>query len=121
MLTLRQTLYIFFGVAALVGILTGTSLHYASGFIASVLKIDSRAEEGQAKSLAEYRAERQEKLENEARSLALPQVALTQPKPGGAMKDEYGDRLKQDKGQQRKKGIIPSTILEEDDSSEDAF
>jgi len=120
LLTLHQTLYIFFGVAALVGLVTGTGLHYASGFIASVLKIDSRAEERQARSIAEYRARRQEQLEKEARSPMLPQVALSQPQVGGAMKEEYHEWLRQDKGLQGKKGLIPSTILEEDDSS-DAF
>jgi hypothetical protein len=103
----------------LVGIATGTGLHYASGFIASVLKINIRAEERQARSIAEYRASRQEQLEKEARSPMLPQVTLSQPKMGGAMKEEYSDWLRQDKGLQGKKGLIPSTILEEDDSSDE--
>jgi len=103
----------------LVGIATGTGLHYASGFIASVLKINIRAEERQARSIAEYRASRQEQLEKEARSPMLPQVTLSQPKVGGAMKEEYRDWLRQDKGLQGKKGLIPSTILEEDDSSDE--
>lgn len=49
----------------------------------------------------------------------LPQVTLSQPKVGGAMKEEYSDWLRQDKGLQGKKGLIPSTILEEDDSSDE--
>lgn len=49
----------------------------------------------------------------------LPQVTLSQPKMGGAMKEEYSDWLRQDKGLQGKKGLIPSTILEEDDSSDE--
>ena len=120
-LTTSQTLYIFFGVAALVGIVTGTGLHYASGFMASVLNIDSRAEERQVRSVAEYRAKRQEKRKKEARSPVLPEIGLSQPKPGGAMREEYSEWLKQNKGVRRKKGVIPSTILEEDDSSEDGF
>lgn len=83
-----------------------------------MLEIDSHAEERQAKSLAEYRMERQKRIEEESHSPALPEISLSQPKIGGAMKDEYADWLKQDKSLQRKKGLIPSTILEEDDSSD---
>ena len=119
-LTTSQTLYIFFGVAVLVGTVTGTGLHYASEFIAPLLNIDSRAEERQVRSVAEYRAKRKEKRE-EARSPVLPEIRLSQPKPDDAMRKEYSEWLKQNKGARRKKGGIPSTILEEDDSSEDGF
>lgn len=103
--------------------ITGTSLHYITGFIASALKIDTRAEERQARSVAEQRAKRQEKREKEeeVRSPALPTVRLSQPGQPitkDAMKNEYTEWLKQDQGKRRRKGGIPSTILEEDDSSD---
>lgn len=64
-----ETLYIFFGVATLVGIITGTSLHYLSVFLASALKIDDRPEEKQIKS-AEG---------NQARKLGKPEARGPRP------------------------------------------
>ena len=98
--------------------ITGTSLHYITGFIASALKIDNRAEERQARTLVEQRVKRQEqKREIQARSPALPSVGTSQRKIESPPKDDYSEWLKQ-KGQRRRKSGIPSTILEEDDSSD---
>lgn len=100
--------------------LTGTCLHYASGFMASILNIGSRPEETN-RSLAEYRAARRRKDEKRAKSPALPKVKMDQPYIGGGLKDEYEEWLKQGINRQSKKGLVPSTILEEDDSSEDGL
>lgn len=58
-----ETLYIFFGVATLVGIITGTSLHYVSTFLASVLKIDGRPQERRARNVEGSEVGKLEKLE----------------------------------------------------------
>ena len=66
-------------------------------------------------------ARKLEKLEARESRSKLSQIRSNQPIIGGAMKNEYAEWLKQDKSQQRRKGLIPTTILEEDDSSGDAF
>ena len=66
--------------------------------------------------------DRARKLENLEAQEPMPKLfRLTSDQPKIGMKDEYAEWLKQDISQQRKKGLIPTTILEEDDSSEDAF
>lgn len=56
-----QTLYIFLGVAVLVGILTGTSLHYASSYLIAFLSLEKRPEQQRGRTLASYRRDKQDK------------------------------------------------------------
>ncbi len=73
-----QTLYIFLGVAVLVGALTGTSLHYASGLIVSLLRLKSQPEEQRGRTLASYRQEKRDKRQNNP-SLKLSYYGLGGP------------------------------------------
>ena len=102
------------------GVATGTGLHYASGFMTSTLNLESQPGEGIPRSLTDYRAARRKKQQKSAKPSELPKVEMHQPRNGG-LKSEYDDWLKQDMVQQSKKGLIPSTILEEDDSSDNGF
>lgn len=88
--------------------------------MASILNIESR-QEVDRRSLEDYRAARQKKKAERSKSSASPNVEMRQPKIGGGLKDEYDEWLKQDISQHSKRGLIPSTILEEDDSSENGF
>ena len=88
--------------------------------MASILNIESRRE-ADGRSLEDYRAARQKKKITRSKSPALPRVEMDQPKIGGVLKDEYDEWLKQDISQHSRRGLIPSTILEEDDSSENGF
>ncbi|KAK3169451.1 hypothetical protein OEA41_008834 [Lepraria neglecta] len=115
-----ETLYIFFGVAVLIGVLTGTSLHYASGFIISVLNLESQREEPRGRTLASFRRNKQRKMEDPPLKLepkfgGLPMIDLTP-------KEEYmeWEWSKQGRGKGRNGLIPPNTILEED-STEDGF
>jgi len=109
-----ETLYIFFGVATLVGLLTGTALYYCSGFIVATLRLD-KLPEYQGRTLTSYRAEKRAKEARKPR-IHTPKVSAP-PRPGGALKDEYAEWLSQDKGEGNK-GLLSTTILEEEDSSE---
>lgn len=71
--------------------------------------------------MTEYRAAMRKKQEKSLRSPALPKIEMHQPIIGGGLKSEYDEWLKQDMAQQSRKGLIPSTILEEDDSSDNGF
>ena len=111
-----QTLYIFFGVAVLVGVITGTSLHYVYSFISSLLDLEGQPEEHRGRTLASYRREKQQKADDplvkvETRGGGLPMSDVTP-------KEEYRDWewSKQDRGK-RRNGLI-NTILEEDSTDD---
>ncbi|MCJ1382900.1 hypothetical protein MMC17_006013 [Xylographa soralifera] len=113
-----ETLYIYFGVAVLVGILTGAILHYSIKFLVRNLGIDRIAEE-RGRTLSSYRAEKTEKQAEKIRQ-TLPKVALRPMRLDTGLKEEYSDWLKKDKGFGTK-GLLSTTILEEEDSSEAGF
>lgn len=111
-----QTLYIFFGVAVLVGVITGTSLHYVYSFISSLLDLEGQPEERRGRTLASHRREQQPKAEDplikiETRGGELPMSDVTP-------KEEYRDWewSKQSRGKKRN-GLI-NTILEEDSTDD---
>ena len=111
-----QTLYIFFGVAVLVGVITGTCIHYAYSFISSLLDLMGQPEEQRGRTLASYRRQQQQKAEDplvkvEARGGGLPTGDVTP-------KEEYRDWewSKQSRGKKRD-GLI-NTILEEDSTDD---
>lgn len=104
----------------MVGVLTGTSLHYASAFLMSLLNLDSRHGEPRGRSLSSYRAEKRRRLGRDS----LPKVKQTGILPigDGNLKEEIvgWKRSNEDRGRHRN-GLIPNTILEEEDSTEDGF
>ncbi|MCJ1282999.1 hypothetical protein MMC26_002326 [Xylographa opegraphella] len=113
-----QTLYIYFGVAALVGICTAAVLHYSMTFLVRNLGIDRIAEE-RGRTLSSYRAE---KTAREAEKLrqTLPKVGFKRIRLDSGVKEEYSDWRKPGKGFGIK-GLLSTTILEEEDSSEAGF
>ena len=104
-----------------VGILTGTSLHYVSGFMVSVLRLEVQSQANQGgRSLANYRAEKLErevKKEDPLEKLVRESKAL--PRDDSALANELKDWqwAKEKRGRSRN-GSMPNTILEEEDSSE---
>lgn len=121
----QQTLYIYFGVAIVVGALTGTSLHYFSTFVITALQLERTREEKPGRSVAPYRAEKVEKQAKKGplRKLLLP--GRTRLKSDVAVKNELQDwqigNEERGRGRNGRNGLIPNTILEEDDSSEVGF
>ena len=82
-----------------------------------MLKLD-KAPAQPGRTLASYRAEKPKKQAAKAK-MTMPLIEAT-PRVEGALKEEYSDWLRQEKGQ-GKKGLLSTTILEEDDSSEAGF
>ena len=111
-----QTLYIFFGIAALVGIVTGTSLHYVSSFIISMLDLDRSTEEQRGQSLASYRVEKQERAHVETPILESRQKQRLHNNDLG-LREEYMDWNTIKRGREQV-GIRINTIVEEEDSSD---
>ena len=111
-----QTLYIFFGVAVLIGVISGTSVHYVYSFMSSLLDLEGQPEEHRGRTLASHRREKQQKAEDllvkvETRGGGLPLNDVTP-------KEEYRDWewSKQSRGKKRN-GLI-NTILEEDSTDD---
>lgn len=116
---LLQTLYIFLGIAALVGFVTGTSLHYFSCFIISVLNLDSSPGEQRGRTLAAYRADKQERRDAQDPIMKLRQDAEAFRRNDLGSMEDYSkwNASEQDRG--RGVSRIIDTILEEEDSSDD--
>ncbi len=117
-----QTLYIFFGVATLVGILTGTSLHYMSSFIGTLLNLEGHeeAQQSRGRTLAAYRTEKREKQRQKG-DMGLLKIPKYTPQASGDVspKEKSMDLFRPDRG--TKGSLLGTTILEEDDSSEGGF
>lgn len=112
-----QTLYIFFGIAALAGMVTGTGLHYVSGFIISMLNLQASPEQQTGATLASCRAEKQLRLgAKDTIVKAVPNDEDLQ-RHKFMLRDDLVNRntSKQDRG---RGGNRFNTILEEEDSSD---
>ena len=77
------------------------------------------AQHERGRTLASYRAQHKEKHAKNAR-ISMPRVDM-RPKIGGTLKDDNSEWLKQQDKNQAMKGLLSTTILEEDDSSEAGF
>ncbi|KAL8675967.1 MAG: hypothetical protein Q9186_007464 [Xanthomendoza sp. 1 TL-2023] len=116
-----ETLYVFLGVAMLVGVVTGTSLHYASGMLAALLRLEKRPqEEPRGRTMASYRAERTRKLQLKAISRSIPELATPPKIIDTTSTDDFANLLEREK-QSGRRSLLTSTILEEDDSSDGGF
>ncbi|OCK84810.1 hypothetical protein K432DRAFT_288118 [Lepidopterella palustris CBS 459.81] len=94
-----ETIYIYLGIAGLIGFMTGGILYLCFNFLSSALNIDPAAEEAQAKwrTAASYRAARRRKKMQSLDHLLGPTM----------IKEE---------GVQPQKGLLSQTIIEEEDS-----
>jgi hypothetical protein len=111
-----QTLYIFFGIAALVGIITGMSLHYISGFIISLLNLDASPEERRGRTLTSYRAEERERGDMKDPITKLGQKREGPHRDSVSLEEDYMDQ--NSAMQDQLSGSRFNTILEEEDSSD---
>jgi len=106
------TLYIYFGMAVLVGIFAGAGLSYTNTFLVHILGASKEAEV-RGRTLAAYRREKREKQVEKAK-LAFPRVVppISAPLAAEWMKQDYGPESA---------GLLSTTIMEEDDSSGAGF
>jgi hypothetical protein len=97
-----QTLYVFLGIAALVGCITGTTLFVIFKFLSSTLSIDASIvpdKPAETRTAAQYRAARRAKKE-EAVQLSPTVTPVALKKPAGP----------------RRRGLLSQAIIEEEDS-----
>ena len=121
MLTINQTLYIYLGVAAVIGILTGSILHITSSTLVSIFNLTPAAEET-GRPAASVRAVREKrKLEQAWQSSTIKNKrGVWEAEP--STEEKYAEWLEVDRGQRvEDQGLSRQTILEEDDDSEGEF
>ncbi|KAL2067853.1 hypothetical protein VTL71DRAFT_15951 [Oculimacula yallundae] len=106
-----ETLYIYLGVAAAIGLVTGSILHFSSSLLVSVLNLTPVPEET-GRSAASVRAAREQKKLDEAweRIPSKNETGLLRNDPE---MEKFAEWL--EKGDQ---GVLGQTILEEDDSDD---
>lgn len=110
-----KTLYIYLGVAAIVGILSGIAMAYIYGSLASIFLHDSNAEKLFPQTAKEY----QESRRRQKPTVEVPLMSSAPPLSihgsGGTTSSSYfsmsdGSRSKS----RRSKGFLDQVIMEED-------
>lgn len=120
-LTILQTLYTYLGVAALIGLLTGSLLHFFSKMLRVLFHLHP-IPEGNGRTAASIYTLREKKRLEDARQSPTPLRGNWGSRLLDEQSIEYAEYL--DKGRGRWKegqGLLSQTILEEDDDSEELF
>jgi len=107
-----ETLYIFLGVAALIGLITGSILHVQSSVLVSLFNLDSKPEERTPLRSLKERRELKEKADSSSGGELKWKV-------DPSVERKYSEWL--EKKQEDDRGLFTQTIIEEDDDSEDGF
>jgi len=125
-----ETLYIYFGVAVIVGLAAGLILHFLSRTSTRILGLDIQQPRGH--SAASYRAEREQKKleklekkwEQESISSARASRLATDPVRRERLQPSSGGRISMPQGSNAPRprgGLLSTTILEEVESSDEDF
>ncbi|CZR58916.1 uncharacterized protein PAC_08808 [Phialocephala subalpina] len=114
-----ETLYIYLGVAAVIGLVTGSVLHLSSTVLVSLFDLTPTPEE-KGRTAASVRAAREKKLEQ------VWQDSQVKDEDGnwknGISMEKYVEWLEKNATQRGDDhGLLGLTILEEEDDSEDEF
>jgi hypothetical protein len=110
----HETLYIYLGVAAVIGLLTGSILHISSSILVSVFNMTPAPEET-GRSAASVRAAREKKKLEQAWQSSTTRIERGKLKEDPSMEKKFSDWL------ETEQGLLSQTILEEDDDSEEGF
>ena len=114
---------IYFGFAALIGLITGSILHFSSNVLVSLFNMKEVPEAtGKSRTAASVRAAREQRVLEKAwqSSSTEHQGGLQTEKD--SLEDRYARWLKKDSNNARKNlGLFGQAILEEDDSSMEGF
>jgi hypothetical protein len=118
-LTFHQTIYIFLGVAAVIGLVAGSILHISSTVLISLFDLTPEPDE-RGWSIASVRAGK-EKRKLEDASQSSSSRGETRSRSDSATDKKYAEWLEKDRGRRKEEGLFRQTILEEDDDSEVGF
>ena len=118
---LQQTLYIYLGVAALIGLFTGTFLHFSSSLLTRVLDLRTSPQES-GRTAASVRAARERKRLEDAWQASTPIRSRQARRRMEDTSKDYSEYVEKDRGKRKEgQGLLSQTILEEDDDSADRF
>lgn len=114
---LQQTLYIYLGVAALIGLFTGSFLHFSSRILAEVLNLHTSHDES-GRAVYSIRAGERKRSKDIWKASAPIRVGRVRKKTEETSKD-YPEYIEKDRGKRKdEQGLLSQTILED---SEDGF
>ncbi|PVH85399.1 hypothetical protein DL98DRAFT_44923 [Cadophora sp. DSE1049] len=106
-----ETMFIYLGVAAVIGLITGSILHLSSSLLVSVFNLTA-IPEGTGRSAASVRAAREQKKLEQAWD-RIPSKSEKGDLRNDPEMEKFAEWL--EKGDQ---GVLGQTILEEDDSDD---
>ncbi|KAF4615578.1 hypothetical protein G7Y89_g15296 [Cudoniella acicularis] len=115
-----ETLYIYIGAAAIVGLITGSIIHLSSSVLISIFNL-TPAPEDRGRTAASVRAARDQKKLEGAWEASLSKEGGERWRGDHAILKKpaaWSDTALRTRGD---KGLLGQTIIEEDDDSEDGF
>ncbi|CAL3965939.1 hypothetical protein PZA11_002753 [Diplocarpon coronariae] len=104
-----ETLYIFLGAAAIVGLITGSVLHISSSVLVSVFNLTPIPEDT-GRTAASVRAARRKKRQEQALQNSTTKSESANSRDEASI-EKYAEWL-----EKSEQGLLGQTILEEDDS-----
>jgi hypothetical protein len=116
-----QTLYIYLGVAALIGLVTGSILHLSSTILTSVFNLNPVPEEKERSNASVHSAQEQSNLEKTWQS-SLYRGHLETLRPDDSLEKKYAEWLEENRGKNKvDQSLFGQTILEEEDDFENGL
>jgi len=114
-----ETIYIYLGVAAVIGLLAGFLLHITSSMFVSILNLKPSPEEKGPPVASVYAVKRQKALEDAWLNARKPGHQEVSENESPSAQKRYADWLEKDTRRRREdQGLLNQIILEEDDDSE---
>jgi hypothetical protein len=108
-------------VGALIGLLTGSLLHFSSSILTKALNIQALPEQS-GRTAASVRATREKQRLEDAWQASTP---IRSNQARARVEDtsrDYSEYIEKDRGKRKEgQGLLSQTILEEEDDSEDGF
>ena len=104
----------------IVGGVTGLTIHFASKLMTDVLRLDNPSEELRGRTLRSYREEKQARKDQKDPLGKLIRETVEAHETLSPVEDHMRDWVKNEQDRGRSNGMIPNTILEEDDDSSEA-
>jgi len=113
-----ETLYIYFGIAVVIGLAFGVILHASSSVLVSSFDLSSDPED-RAQTAASVRSAREKRKLQQAWQSSILESDRSSSRTDAPI-DRYVEWLEKDMSQRREEqGLLGQTILEEDDSDDE--
>ncbi|TVY14719.1 hypothetical protein LARI1_G006877 [Lachnellula arida] len=117
----RKTLYIYLGVAAVIGVITGSLLHIFSTVLISMFDL-AAVPEDTGRTAASIRAAREQKKLEGAWESSISKSDSARLKKDPSTRKQQTEWLESELSKRRENQfLLGQTIIEEDDDSEDRF